>query len=473
MNNEKQLVGAALRTHLSFFIQRSFAELCPADTYLKNWHIEALAYALEKVAKGETKRLIITMPPRHLKSISASVAFPAWLLGLEPSKRIFCASYAQELSTSFSLQTRTIMQSEWYKECFPNTALGDSKNTQNEITTTQHGGRLASSVGGSMTGKGGDIIIIDGPQKADEALSEVKRKSVVEWLQGTAATRLNNPKTGAIIIIQQRCHEEDLSGHLLEQQGWEHLNLPAIAEVKSSVPTGPEKIHIRNEGDILHPERMSKADLDQRRSEMGGKAFAAQYQQQPAPVGDGIIEWDWFPRYSELPGGRHSRFVIQSWDTAYRASEISSYSVCLTFAYYEGHIYLIDVFRERISAAKLLPTIRAQAKKYGVTDIVIEATGGAACAIEILMKERRQGRKDVPYVQYHKPKIDKAARLMREAYFVEQGLVHLPKQASWLNEFRQELLAFPAGKHDDQVDALSQALKWLRMGSERTVRRRA
>jgi hypothetical protein len=229
------LLNHILRTDLTGFVQKSFGTVSPGDTFSPNWHIEAMCHSLSKVVGGETRRLIISIPPRHLKSICASVALPAWVLGQDPTRRIICVSYAQDLSVKHANDCRTVMNSDWYRRAFPGTKLDSSKNTESEIMTTKRGLRLATSVGGTLTGRGGNFIIIDDPIKPADAMSEAARARVIEWFGSTLLSRLDDKENDAIVLVMQRLHEGDLAGELLKQGGWEHLRLPAIAELEECI----------------------------------------------------------------------------------------------------------------------------------------------------------------------------------------------------------------------------------------------
>lgn len=455
--NDKQVVNAALRDYLSLFIQRTFKTVSPADQYLHNWHIDALAHVLTLVAQRKIKRLIVTMPPRHMKSISISVAFTAWLLGHDPRFSIICVSYAQELATKFSIDTRAVMESGWYAECFPGTVLTGPKNTQSELTTSQQGFRLATSVGGPLTGRGCNFLIIDDPHKADDAMSVAKRQAVLEWYRQTAISRLNDPENDCIVLVQQRLHEDDLVGTLLESEGWVHLNLSAIAEQRELIDIGPDRQHLRQPGDVLHPRRISKERLKQYEAEMGSAAFAAQYQQRPGPAGGGVVKLDWFRRYAQMPRRRRGSLVVQSWDQGYTTADTSNPSVCLTFLFQDGHFYLIDVLRVRVEYPELLRLIPDYRKVKQADFCIVEAVGAGVALWQQL------ARLDPHVYRYTRPKDDKVMRLTKLSPLIESGQVWLPQEAPWLNGFLQELQYFPNGKYDDQVDALSQALTWLKL----------
>ena len=183
---------ALLRNDLSLFIHRTFKTVNPGERYLANWHIDAIAYHIEQCLKGDIKRLVITLPPRSLKSIITSVALPAYALGKDPSLQIVCASYSQNLANKHARDNLAVMQSDWYQRCFPKTRLHPKKQSESEFMTTRHGMRFSTSVGGTLTGRGGSLIIIDDPAKADEALSDTTRQNCIDWYRNTLSSRLNN-----------------------------------------------------------------------------------------------------------------------------------------------------------------------------------------------------------------------------------------------------------------------------------------
>jgi hypothetical protein len=278
-NANRPFLNTVLRHRLAPFIHRSFQTVVPGQTYLQNWHILAICHVLELCARGEIRRLIITMPPRSLKSICASVAFPAWLLGLDPRLRIVCASYSQELAAKHARDFRAILESLWYQHLFPNTRINPRKNTEGEIETTAQGYRLTTSVGGTLTGRGGNFIIIDDSMKPVDAASEVKRGAVNEWFDTTLTSRLDRKTQDVIIIVQQRLHVDDLVGHVLARSGgWVHLNLPAIAREDEVIHLGGGRIYHRAAGEVLHPKREPLSVLEELKVDMGSRVFSAQYQ---------------------------------------------------------------------------------------------------------------------------------------------------------------------------------------------------
>lgn len=456
--NDQSTVDALLRKDLGFFIQRTFATLAPGTPFLSNWHIQVIAHHLMLCEQGDIKRLIITLPPRSLKSISASVAFPAWLFGQDPTNKLLCISYSQDLAIKHAFDTRTVMDSPWYKRCFPETRLHPGKNTQSEFMTTKQGHRLTTSVGGTLTGRGGNIIIIDDPHKADEVESTTQRDKVIHWFQNALLTRLDNQKTDVIILIQQRLHQDDLAGYLLDAGDWVHLNLPAIAEEDTSIMIGPDQYHHRKIDDVLHPDKESREALKRLETAMGSYAYAAQYQQRPAPLGGGIIKWAWFKnRYTQPPVKQEGDWVIQSWDTASSTGQMNDYSVCTTWLIRNGNCYLLDVLRERLEFPRLRQTVVNHGMTWRADMVIIENTNAGMGLVQDL-------RYNYPTLNIMgmTPKGDKSTRMIQVTPILETGKVILPKDAPWLPEFQSELVHFPNGKFDDQVDSLSQFLEWFR-----------
>jgi hypothetical protein len=267
-----------LRQDFSTFAARCFYDLNPQTDLAMNWHLEVIAAKLAAVRQGKIRRLIINLPPRSLKSLMASIAFPAWCLGHDPSAQILCVSYAQDLSDKLARDCRSIMMSPWYRRIFP-TRLARHRQAVEEFVTTRQGYRLATSNGGVLTGRGADIILIDDPLKPEEALSDPRRQAANEWYDHTLYSRLNDKRHGAIVIIMQRLHEDDLIGHVLMQEPWEVVRFPAIAEadeVHQIETIWRPRCFRRRQGEALHPEREPLATLDRIRRTIGEYNFAGQ-----------------------------------------------------------------------------------------------------------------------------------------------------------------------------------------------------
>ncbi len=320
------------------------------------------------------------------------------------------------------------------------------------------GYRLSTSTGGVITGRGADIIIIDDPLKPEEALSELRRKGVNEWYDNTLYSRLNNKVTGTIILIMQRLHEDDLVGHVLQQEPWEVLSFPAIAEHDEEylvdTPYGPARLG-RKAGEALHPQHLPLETLAALRRTIGAYNFAAQYQQAPTPPGGVLVTPEWFRYYdrADLP----SRFdlVLQSWDTANKATELSDYSVCTTWGVANKHFYLVNVFRKRVDYPELKRTVKELARLHSANTVLIEDKASGTQLIQELVADGLHA------VTRYQPCGDKIMRLVAQTPTIENGFVHLPKDAPWLPEYLHELTTFPNCKHDDQADSTAQALSWL------------
>jgi predicted phage terminase large subunit-like protein len=446
------LVDAACRGDFMSFGRKCFHHLNPGSAFIPNWHIEAIAYHLELVRRGMIKRLIINVPPRNLKSMMSSVSFPAFVLGHDPSKRIIAVSYGAELSVKLANDCRSVIESDWYQRLFPWMQVSRIKNTELEVLTTLHGCRLATSIDGTLTGRGGDIIIIDDPLKPTDALSANRRGHVNEWFSNTLVSRLDDKVNGAIVVVMQRLHVDDLCGTLMHSEdNWTLLSLPAIAEFEQPVRIGQNLVHGRSVGDVLHPEREPRSALEQMRAQLGSAIFSAQYQQCPAPPEGAMIKRHWISRYEHPLILDSSYRILQSWDTAQKGEARNDCSVCTTWAWRDNFWFLIDVLRGRFDYPTLKARAIDRAKAHRAEIILIEEAGvGGALAAEL----KDAGLPSVPI----KPDRDKVTRMSVQSGKFESGLVYLPKNASWLPDLEDELFGFPHVPYDDQVDSISQAL---------------
>jgi predicted phage terminase large subunit-like protein len=410
-----------------------------------------MAHHAELVRLGKLRRLLVNVPPRSLKSIVYSVALPAFILGHDPTKRLIVVSYGADLSIKHALDFRAIINSSWYRRLFPATRISKAKNTESEVMTTRGGYRLATSIDGTLTGRGGDLIIIDDPLKPVDALSESKRERVNQWYFNTLLSRLDDRNTGAVIVVMQRLHMNDLSGALLHDcEDWTQLKLPAIAEVDEQICIGDNRFHTRRAGDVLHPDREPLSSLETLRAQFGSDTFAAQYQQAPVPPGGAMIKRAWVHRYEQLPTSG-DREVIQSWDTANKEGGEHDWSVCSTWLVHENQYYLIDVLRGRFDYPTLKARVLEHASLHKPSRILIEDAGVGTA----LVQELRGSQFSVIPI---KPEHDKMTRMSIQSGKFQSGRVYFPEKASWLPELEAELFAFPGSRHDDQVDTISQAL---------------
>jgi predicted phage terminase large subunit-like protein len=445
---------AVLALDLGAFIEFTFGVLRPGTPFRPNWHIDAMSHKLSQIASGELKRLIITLPPRNLKSICASVALPAWFLGHHPSERVVAVSYSDALSKTHANDFRKVVSDPLYQATFP--AMRVSRDTDREIHTTLRGRRYATSIEGTLTGLGGNLVIIDDPLKLNDAHSEVARQRSIEWYRSTLVTRPDDKKAARIVVVMQRVHEEDLVGYLLEQGGFEVLNLPAIAQADASYELGAGGVYERRKGELLHPTHEPAEVLRELKKNMGSYAFSAQYQQSPIPPGGRIIKRKWFTRYQSLRREPRDRIIL-SWDIALSETEGGDYSVGVVMLCREECFYVLEVIRGKFPFDQLKRQIMALKQSYGPGSILLIEDSPISHG---LIQSLQESRINVVTVR---PDRDKRSRVISQSDLFEGGSVFFPEKASWLEDFENELLAFP-GRHDDQVDALIQGMAWQREG---------
>ncbi len=451
---------ALARQDLGFFARGGMQELHPAVPILWNWHLDLICSYLIEVLEGRTRRLIINIPPRYGKSLLASIVFPAFILGHRPEAEIICMTYAQSLSEDHAEKTRRLMNSQFYLDTFGPRLLSNRVKLR-ELRTSGGGSRLATSVEGTLTGRGGNFLIVDDAIKPQEADSELRRSSVNEWFDSTVYSRTNDKAKGAIIVIMQRVHEDDLVGHITERGDWTVLSLPMIAEHDEAhtfnTAFGPQTF-FRKEGEVLHPERESLELIAGLRRDMGTRDFLAQCQQRPAPKDGEIICWDWFHTFDPADPPKFTR-IVQSWDTASTDKDQSDFSVCMTFGETsDQHWYLLDLYRGKLKFPDLRRKVRELAELHRATNVLIEH---CASGIQLAQQLREDGFVKVLAIQ---PEGSKFERLSACSARIEAGKVWIPSQAHWLEPLRHELTFFPRGKYDDQADALSQGLLWLSQG---------
>lgn len=472
MYNENDVVDAALKTDFYSYVQRVFYEITGGETFVPNWHIEFLCYTLEQVRMGKIKRLIINVPPRSLKSKIVNVAFSTWVLGHNPKEEIISASYSSDLSDTFARDSKRVMESEWYKRIFPAARISASRSAANDFKTVSRGGRFSTSVEGTMTGRGGNLIIIDDPFKPSEARSEIALKKTNEWYQDTVSTRLNNPEDGVIIIIMQRVHENDLTGYLLEKSDkWTHVKIPQIATTDEVWETD-RKIFQRKAGNSLDKDRMSIDTVLSKKKEHGTYVWASQYQQDPCSFEDGIIREEWLHYYDPLLEFKNNhnsdcRGLFISWDTANKSGDENDYSAYVVILVKNGKLYLLEAGRGKWEAPELMKQIREIYHKWKYTEkggyltkMLIEDSSSGATLAPIL-KQETDNNGYFFNIETIKPTSDKKSRLLASSVFIENGDMLFPKgDIDWWPDFKKELLSFPGSKHDDQVDALTQCIQF-------------
>jgi predicted phage terminase large subunit-like protein len=454
MKIERQIADAVFRNSFGAFCYRVFEVLSPGQQLIDNWHIDTGCYVIERMVTGESaKRLALNQPPRTLKSHIASVCLPAWVLGQNPGARIICASYSEELARKFSRDCRALMESPFYRRVFPRSRLNPKKSTETEFETTRRGYRLATSVGGTLTGRGGDILIVDDPIKANDANSEVALTGADEWFHNTALSRLDSAES-LIILAMQRLHQRDLSGILIER-GWPSLVLPAIATETQTYLIGNNETYTRQAGELLQPQRDTRDAYESKQREVGTRVWTAQYQQNPVPAEGNMIKAAWLARYDFSPAERKfCRFVL-SCDPAGKAGIRNDYTAITICGSDNKEIYLLHVSRGHWTVLQMRDRIQFLAREWNVDAAIIEDASSGMGLVQMLREETSLN------VIAQQPKGDKETRLSRHEGRFEAGHILLPKEAPWLPEFESELLGFPNAKHDDQVDALVLALDYF------------
>jgi predicted phage terminase large subunit-like protein len=452
--SERDLLNLVRRNFAAFAV-KAFNLVNPGQDLFPNLAFLAICRKFEQVQSGEIKRLLINVPPRSGKSVISSIAFPAFVLGREPWRRLICASYSVDLAAKLARDTRTVMLDPSYRTIFPATVIA-GKNTETELETTQGGHRYSTSVGGTLTGRGGNFIIIDDPMKPDEAMSQLARDRVWDWFTGTVGSRLDNKAEDAIVVVMQRLHADDLAGRLLDLGGWDHLSIPAIAETDEEVEIAPGRMRTRKIGEVLDPDREPSKVLQQIKRELGSATFEAQYQQQPVPEEGGLLKWAWFAAYDAPPARAPNDRLFISWDTAQKDREVNDYSAAVVgLIKPSGHIYVLDVIQERLDFPTLCRRVRDEARKRYPATTLIESAGSGIPLWQSLNNQVQM----IPI----RPVGDKVVRFQAVTPMIEAGQVFLPKRAPWLETFKRELLSFPASKNDDQVDAFSQLLNYARL----------
>ena len=449
---------ALMRSNLGAFSRKVYATLKPNDPLEDNWHIDAIVHQLNLVRSGETRRLILNIAPRSLKSMIVSVAYPAFLLGHDPSVSIMVVSHNQLLAVQLSNLFRKIVEARWYKRAFPGMRGLPDKNSETSFVTAAGGGRQAQSTDSGVTGTGADHMIIDDPSDASKANDQTACLKVNEWIDSTLSSRRNSPTKSSRILVMQRLSIYDTTAHFLEKGGWVQLKLPAISEATVTIPTGPNTAHVFKQGDLLHPERMPQSYLDEQRADMGEANFLAQYLQKPVPSGAGVIDTALFKRYNAPP--KYFEYTFLSVDPA-SGTDSGSYSAIQKYGVVNGRLYLLWVTRGKWKFPALCDLIILNRTRQKIEHIVVERAGYGVAVLEEL--SGRLSMEDRCFNLHGMvPKTSKIHRMEQAMVAVTKGLVEIPQEAIGMPEFLNELEAFPTGKHDDQVDAFSQAVRFFR-----------
>lgn len=471
------------RRNLAVFVKHGWSVLEPETPLVWGWHIDAICKHLEAVSRGDIKRLLINVPPGHMKSLIVGVFWPAWVWLTNPSWRVMFGSYALDLSQRDSVRCRDVISSSWYAETFdPQWKLKGDQNVKTWFENTERGLRMALSVGGAGTGFRADCIAFDDPHNVKERPSEAELENVDFWWHKRMSSRLNDPRTGARVGIMQRVHSRDLSGRIIERGGYAHLRLPTLyrPEQKCATPIGWEDPRTEHD-ELLFPEMYGPEQVAEAKRDLGSASFAGQHQQGPTPESGGMLKKHWFrfwyPRGASAPPpmrtqdeeGRTVECVqvefpeqvdrkITSWDMSFKGKQTSDFVAGQPWAQVLADMYLLDQIHGRIDFARTLKQVvkLANAHPDAVAHIVEDAANGPA-VISALTH-------NVAAMLPVSPQGGKEARCAAASPTIEAGNVYLPHPAlfPWVHAFIEEVTLFPFGENDDQLDAMTQAINWLR-----------
>lgn len=462
MLTDQQIIQALRQSYINdfhMFVKDAFGVLHPDEEFADNWHIRYLCSELQRivgdVAGNRPKQhdLIINLPPRSLKTFVTTIALGAWSWLFRPSLKYLNTSYSIDMAAEHSMFSRRLISSEWYKRMV-NFKLTQDQNSKDNYGNNRGGSRIAAATGGTVTGRGANIVIIDDPVNPMQARSDAERIRANKYFDETLSTRLNRPGKDVFIVIMQRLHEQDLTGHLVSGEGarhWKHIVIPG--EVGDNVR--PVELRRHYSDGLFFPERFSRADMDKWRVRLGSYGYSGQVLQRPSPEGGGIIKRKWLESYvnlNELPMDVVWDFVI---DPAYTKNESNDPSALMAFAKVGEQM----VIRSCVSVWKEMPELMKYTQQF------VDANGGShqskvyiePKASGLSLKQTLFKETSLNVIEDKAPTTDKRSRVESCTPFIESGRVRLV-EGPWNDGFSHECVTFPTGKHDDRVDCLTMAI---------------
>jgi predicted phage terminase large subunit-like protein len=473
---QKQAAEDSLRA----FVEQAWDVLEPGTKFIPGVHVDAVCLHLQAMIEGRIKDLLINIPPGFAKSMICAVFMPAWVWVNDPGYRFLFSSYKAEYAIRDSVKCRTLIQSNWYQDRWKDRfQLKTDQNEKSKFENDHTGYREITSVG-TGTGSRAMLVCVDDPMSVDQAASDAERDRANAWWTGTMTTRLNDLRTGHLLLIQQRLHEEDTTAVCLEQGGYVHLYLPNEFEVDRACKTAIWQDPRTQEGQMLWPAKIGPEEVIMLKRKLGSYAYAGQFQQRPSPAGGGIFKKWWWrywtyktisvsPVLVRLPDGTMRKITpvilpddldsqLQSWDMAFKDLSTSDYVAGGVWGTKKADRYLLDQTRERLGFPETVAALKAMTKKWPKANLkLVEDKANGPAVIQAL-------RHEIAGLVPITPDGGKVARAQAVSPQVESGNVYLPHPsiAPWVEAFVEECSTFPNGKYDDQVDQMSQALNRLR-----------
>jgi len=446
------------------FAKDAWSIIEPNKPLINGYYIDLICDHLDAVTKGYIQRLIMNMPPRYGKSNFVSILWPSWSWTQNPEMRFTCASYSGKLATKHSVARRRIIESSWYRNRWGMSVnITTDQNQKTEFENTSRGSMVATSVGGTVTGTGGDVIIADDLLDPRRAESAIMREATLDFFDKTLSTRLNDKTTGRMIVVEHRLHKDDITGHIIQSgDRWHHLSLPAISEQREKIifPLTNREIH-REINDVLCQERESEEQIKRQKKIMGTRAFVAQYQQKPTHEEGALFKRGWWKFWNQKPAGFD--LAIQSWDMTFKETKAGSYVVGQAWWKRGINYYLMGQWRKRVDFSDTVMGVLTFSGAHPETTgkLVEDAANGPAIISHL------QHRVDgiIPV----KPMGSKLARAQAITPLAEAGNIILPDPsiAPWIGDFIEEAATFKGvdGEINDQVDSMTQAVNYLREAS--------
>ena len=468
------------RRNLKQFVIQAWSILEPATPFVEGFHIDAICEHLQAVTQGRIRNLIINVPPGHAKSLLVAVFWPAWCWIDNPAARWLFSSYRAPLAERDSLKCRRLIESDWYQQRWGDRyQLAGDQTQKHRFENDRTGYRVVVPMSGG-TGERGDYVVVDDPHSVDQATSDAERAHAVDWWNGSMSTRLNDLSQGHKIVIQQRLHEADLTGDLLTRGGYELLCLPAEFEPDRVCETSIGWQDPRTSaGELLWPQKTNRAELDIQKATLGSYRYAGQYQQRPAPAEGGMIKRHWWrywqtrganlpPIPVKMPDGTiemrravdlpsYFDMRLQTWDMAFKDTKNADFVVGQVQAAHGADRYLLDQVRDRLDFPGTLLAVRRLSAHWPEAHLkLVEDKANGPAVVQSLRHEI------AGFVEVN-PEGGKVSRAAGASPQLESGNWYLPHPmlAPWVEGFIAECAAFPAGAHDDQVDAWSQGAKRL------------